>query len=116
MKDVNPKLAEDINKRMFLFEDIVMLDDRSIQKFLREIDSQDLAKALQAVSPEVQNKIFQNIPEDAVKMLKEDMAYMAPVRLKDVEEAQQKIVAIIRYLDNTDEIVIPRAGKNEWSI
>ncbi|MDR3113976.1 MAG: flagellar motor switch protein FliG [Treponema sp.] len=109
----DPELAEEIKKRMFVFEDIVMIDDKSIQKILREVDSQELAKALKSVDAEVQDKIFRNMSKRAAGMLKEDMDYMGPVRLKDVEEAQQKIVSIIRRLEESGEIVIARAGEDE---
>ncbi|NLK60923.1 MAG: flagellar motor switch protein FliG [Treponema sp.] len=113
LEDEDPDLAEEIKKRMFVFEDIVMLDDRAIQKVLREVDTQELAKALKAVDTEVQDKIFRNMSKRAAGMLKEDMEYMGPVRLKDVEEAQQKIVSIIRHLEDTGEIVIARSGEDE---
>ena len=113
LEDEDPELAEENKKRMFVFEDIVMLDDRSIQKVMREVDSQELAKALKSVDTEVQDKIFRNMSKRAASMLKEDMEYMGPVRLKDVEEAQQKIVSIIRHLEDTGEIVIARAGEDE---
>ncbi|MDR0722224.1 MAG: flagellar motor switch protein FliG [Treponema sp.] len=109
----DPELAEEIKKRMFVFEDIVMIDDKSIQKILREVDSGELAKALKSVDAEVQDKIFRNMSKRAAGMLKEDMDYMGPVRLKDVEEAQQKIVSIIRRLEESGEIVIARAGEDE---
>ncbi|MDR1985934.1 MAG: flagellar motor switch protein FliG [Treponema sp.] len=109
----DPELAEEIKKRMFVFEDIVMIDDKSIQKILREVDSAELAKALKSVDAEVQDKIFRNMSKRAAGMLKEDMDYMGPVRLKDVEEAQQKIVSIIRRLEESGEIVIARAGEDE---
>ncbi|MDR2177829.1 MAG: flagellar motor switch protein FliG [Treponema sp.] len=113
LEEEDPELAEDIKKRMFVFEDIVMLDDKSIQKVLREVDSQELSKALKSVDTEVQDKIFRNMSKRAASMLKEDMEYMGPVRLKDVEEAQQKIVSIIRHLEDTGEIVVARAGEDE---
>jgi flagellar motor switch protein FliG len=113
LEDEDPELAEEIKKRMFVFEDIVMLDDRAIQKVMREVDSQELAKALKSVDAEVQDKIFRNMSKRAAGMLKEDMEYMGPVRLKDVEEAQQKIVSIIRHLEDTGEIVVARAGEDE---
>jgi flagellar motor switch protein FliG len=113
LEDEDPELAEEIKKRMFVFEDIVMLDDRAIQKVMREVDSQELAKALKSVDTEVQDKIFRNMSKRAAGMLKEDMEYMGPVRLKDVEEAQQKIVSIIRHLEDTGEIVVARAGEDE---
>ncbi|MDR2482096.1 MAG: flagellar motor switch protein FliG [Treponema sp.] len=116
LEDEDPELAEEIKKRMFVFEDIVMLDDRAIQKVMREVDSQELAKALKSVDTEVQDKIFRNMSKRAAGMLKEDMEYMGPVRLKDVEEAQQKIVSIIRHLEDTGEIVVARAGEDEMVV
>jgi flagellar motor switch protein FliG len=113
LEDEDPELAEEIKKRMFVFEDIVMLDDRAIQKVMREVDSQELAKALKSVDTEVQDKIFRNMSKRAAGMLKEDMEFMGPVRLKDVEEAQQKIVSIIRHLEDTGEIVVARSGEDE---
>jgi len=113
MEDDDPELAEAIKQRMFVFEDIVMLDDRAIQKVMREVDSQDLAKAIKGARTDVQDKIFRNMSRRAADMLKEDMEYMGPVRLKDVEEAQQKIVVIIRHLEDTGEIVIGRTGEDE---
>ncbi|MDR2739086.1 MAG: flagellar motor switch protein FliG [Treponema sp.] len=113
LEDEDPELAEEIKKRMFVFEDIVMLDDRAIQRVMREVDSQELSKALKSVDTEVQDKIFRNMSKRAAQMLKEDMEFMGPVRLKDVEEAQQKIVSIIRHLEETGEIVVARAGEDE---
>jgi flagellar motor switch protein FliG len=111
LEEDDPELAEDIKKRMF--EDIVLLDDRAIQKVLREVDTTELAKALKAVDSEVQDKIFRNMSKRAATLLKEDMDYMGPVRLKDVEEAQQRIVSIIRKLEEQGEIVVARAGEDE---
>jgi flagellar motor switch protein FliG len=113
LEEEDPELAEEIKKRMFVFEDIVMLDDRSIQKVMREVDQQELSKALKSVDTEVQDKIFRNMSKRAAQMLKEDMEFMGPIRLKDVEEAQQKIVSIIRHLEDTGEIVVARAGEDE---
>ena len=113
LEEDDPELAEEIKKRMFVFEDIVLLDDRAIQMVLREVDQPELAKALKAVDSEVQDKIFRNMSKRAATLLKEDMDYMGPVRLKDVEEAQQKIVAVIRKLEEQGEIVIARAGEDE---
>jgi flagellar motor switch protein FliG len=101
---------------MFVFEDIVMLDDRAIQRVLRETDSQELAKALKVVATAVQDRIFNNISKRAAAMLKEDMEYMGPIRLMDVEDAQQKIVSIIRHLEETGEIVVARAGEGEMIV
>jgi len=116
LEDDDPELAEEIKKRMFVFEDIVMLDDRAIQKVMREVDSQELAKALKSVDTEVQDKIFKNMSKRAATMLKEDMEYMGPIRLKDVEEAQQKIVSIIRHLEDIGEIVVARSGEDEMVV
>ena len=116
LEEDDPELAEEIKKRMFVFEDIVMLDDRAIQKVLREVDTQELAKALKSVDTEVQDKIFRNMSKRAASMLKEDMEYMGPVRLKDVEESQQKIVSVIRRLEDSGEIVIARSSDDEMVV
>jgi flagellar motor switch protein FliG len=113
LEEEDPELAEEIKKRMFVFEDIVLLDDRSIQKVLREVDTQDLAKALKGVDTEVQEKIFRNMSKRASSLLREDMDFMGPIRLRDVEEAQQKIVNIIRKLEEAGDIIVARAGEEE---
>ncbi|MFP4330365.1 MAG: flagellar motor switch protein FliG [Spirochaetaceae bacterium] len=113
LEEEDPELAEEIKKRMFVFEDIVMLDDRAIQKVLREVDTSELAKALKAVDSEVQDKIYRNMSKRAAGLLKDDMEYMGPIRMKDVEESQQKIVSIIRKLEEQGEIVVARAGEDE---
>lgn len=109
----DPELAEEIKKLMFVFEDIVMIDDRSVQRVLREVESQDLALALKGASSEVSQKIFNNMSQRAADMLREDIEFMGPVRLRDVEEAQQRIVNIIRKLEDTGEIVVARGGGDE---
>lgn len=116
LEEDDPELAEEIKKRMFVFEDIVLLDDKSIQKILREVDTGELAKALRGVEAEVQDKIFRNMSKRASALLKEEMEYMGPVRLKDVEETQQKIVSIIRKLEDQGEIVVARSGEDEMVI
>ena len=113
LEEDDPDLAEEIKKRMFVFEDIVMLDDRSIQRVMREVDTAELSKALKSVDTEVQDKVFRNMSKRAAAMLKDDMEFMGPVRVKDVEEAQQKIVAIIRRLEEAGEIIIARGGEDE---
>ena len=113
LEEEDPELAEEIKKRMFVFEDIVMLDDRAIQRVLRDVDSNDLSKALKAVDPEVQDKIFRNMSKRAATLLKEDMEFLGPTRRKDVEEAQQKIVSIIRKLEEQGEVVIARGGEED---
>jgi flagellar motor switch protein FliG len=113
LEEEDPELAEEIKKRMFVFEDIVLLDDRSIQKVLREVDTQDLAKALKGVDAEVQEKIYRNMSKRASALLREDMDFMGPIRLRDVEESQQKIVNIIRKLEESGDIIVARAGEEE---
>jgi flagellar motor switch protein FliG len=106
-------LAEEIRKRMFVFEDILQLDNRSIQRFLREVDNSQLAIALKGATEEVQNVIYNNMSKRLTEMIKEDIEFMGPVRLKDVEEAQQKIVNVIRKLEDAGEIIISRGGGDE---
>lgn len=108
-----PELADEIRKKMFVFEDILLLDDRSIQRVLRDVDNNDLAIALKGSNEQVQNAIFNNLSKRLASMIKEDMEFMGPVRMKDVEEAQQKIVNIIRKLEDASEIVISRGGGDE---
>lgn len=109
----DPELAEEIKKLMFVFEDIVQLDDRAVQLVLREIDSHDLALALKGAGEQVMKKIENNISKRAAQMLKEDIEYMGPVRLRDVEDAQQRIVAVIRKLEEQGQIFITRGGRDE---
>lgn len=108
-----PELADEIRRKMFVFEDILSLDDKSIQRVLREVDNNELAVALKGSNDEVQNVIFNNLSKRLAAMIKEDMEYMGPVRLKDVEEAQQRIVNIIRKLEDSSEIIISRGGGDE---
>ena len=108
----DPMLAEEVRKRMFVFEDIVKLDDLSIQRVLREVQSKDLALALRGANEEVRERIFRNMSKRASEMLRDELQYMGPVRLRDVEEAQQRIVKIIRNLEESGEIVISRGGED----
>ena len=108
-----PELADEIRKKMFVFEDILLLDDRAIQRVLRDVDNNELGVALKAANEDVQNVIFKNMSKRLATMIKEDMEFMGPVRMKDVEEAQQKIVGIIRKLEDSAEIVISRGGGDE---
>ena len=108
-----PELADEIRKKMFVFEDILLLDDRAIQRVLRDVDNADLGVALKAANEEVQNVIFKNLSKRLAAMIKEDMEFMGPVRMKDVEEAQQKVVSVIRKLEDSGEIVISRCGGDE---
>ena len=111
-----PELADEIRKKMFVFEDILLLDDRAIQRVLRDVDNNDLGIALKGANEEVQNVIFKNLSKRLSAMIKEDMEFMGPVRMKDVEEAQQKIVGIIRKLEDSAEIVISRGGGDEMIV
>ncbi|MBR4341155.1 MAG: flagellar motor switch protein FliG [Lachnospiraceae bacterium] len=108
-----PELTDEIRKKMFVFEDILLLDDKSIQRVLREVDNGELAIAMKATNEQVQDAIFRNLSKRLAVMIKEDMEYMGPVRMKDVEEAQQKIVNIIRKLEDSGEIIISRGGGDD---
>ena len=108
-----PELADEIRRKMFVFEDILLLDNRSIQTVLREVDNNELSVALKNANEDVQKAIFDNLSSRLASMIKEDMEFMGPVKLKDVEEAQQKIVNIIRKLEDSGEIVISRGGGDE---
>ena len=108
-----PELADEIRKKMFVFEDILLLDDRAIQRVLRDVATDDLTIALKSANEQVQAAIFNNMSKRLAVMVKEDMEFMGPVRMKDVEEAQQKIVNIIRKLEDAGEIIISRGGGDE---
>lgn len=108
-----PELADEIRKKMFVFEDILLLDDRAIQRVLRDVENNDLAIALKGSTEQVQAAIFNNLSKRLAAMIQEDMEFMGPVRMKDVEEAQQKIVNIIRKLEDSAEIIISRGGGDE---
>jgi flagellar motor switch protein FliG len=111
MKD--PEIAEQVRELMFVFEDIIHLDDRSIQRVLREVDTKDLALSLKGSNQEVQDKIFKNMSERAATILRDDMDYMGPVRAKDVQEKQTYIVGIIRALESAGEIVVSRGTEED---
>ena len=113
MEIEEPELADEIRRKMFVFEDILSLDDKSIQRVLREVDNNEIAMALKGSTEEVQTVIFNNLSKRLAVMIREDMEFMGPVRLKDVEEAQQKIVNIIRKLEDSAEIIISRGGGDE---
>ena len=106
------ELADKVKSSMFVFEDVISLDDVSIQRILREVESSDLALALKGCSDEVANCIYRNQSKRAAASLKEDMEFLGPVRITDVEKAQQKIVSIIRRLDDANEIIISRGGED----
>jgi len=112
LEQEDQELAERVRQSMFVFEDIVTMDDVSIQRVLRELDNKDVALALKGCSEEVANCIFRNQSKRAATALKEDIEFLGPVRLVDVEKAQQKIVAIIRRLEDAGEIVVARGGED----
>lgn len=109
----DPELAEEIKKRMFIFEDIVVLDNRAIQRVIREVDNEDLRLSLKVASDEVKEIVFKNMSQRMAETFKEEMEYMGPVRLRDVEEAQTRIVGAIRHLEEIGEIVIARGGGDD---
>ncbi|WP_058303928.1 flagellar motor switch protein FliG [Gorillibacterium timonense] len=109
----DPELAEEIKKRMFVFEDIVNIDNRSIQRIIRDIENADLQLALKVASEEVREVIFRNMSKRMVETFREEMEYMGPVRLRDVEEAQTRIVSTIRRLEEAGEIIIARGGGDD---
>lgn len=109
----DPELAEKIKKRMFVFEDIVTLDNRAIQRIIRDVDNEDLILSLKTASEEVKDIVFQNVSQRMAETIKEEMEFMGPVRLRDVEEAQTRIVSVIRRLEDAGEIVIARGGGDE---
>lgn len=105
----DPELAEEIKKRMFVFEDIVILDNRAIQRVIREVENDDLRLSLKVASDEVKEVVFSNMSNRMAETFKEEMEFMGPVRLKDVEESQSRIVSVIRRLEEVGEIKIGRA-------
>ncbi len=108
----DPELAGEVRNLMFVFEDIISLHDVAIQRVLREVDQKDLAKAMRGSNEEVAERIYKNMSKRAADMLREEIQFMGPVRLKDVEEAQQKIVQVIRRLDESGEIIVSRGGED----
>jgi flagellar motor switch protein FliG len=109
----DPDLVEEIRRLMFVFEDVLLVDGKGIQAVLREVDNDELALALKTASEELQEKIFGNMSERAATLIKEDMEYMGPVRVSDVEAAQQRIVDIVRRLEEAGEIIISGRGGGE---
>ncbi|MFW6255014.1 MAG: flagellar motor switch protein FliG, partial [Chitinivibrionales bacterium] len=109
----NPELATEIKNLMFVFEDVMLLDDRSMQRVLKEVDTKELSMALKGASDELQDKFFRNMSSRASEMIKEEMEYMGPIRLKDVEEVQQRIVDVVRRLEEDGEIIISGRGGEE---
>ena len=112
----NPELSEEVKRRLFIFEDIVYLDSRGIQRFLREVNTKDLVVALKGANEEVSNLIMGNMTKRMQDTIKEEIEFLGPIRLSEVEEAQQKIVQTIRRLEESNEIVISRGGKDEMIV
>src|SRR6266576_3153505 len=113
----DPDLVEQIRRLMFVFEDILLVNDKGIQSVLKEIDNEELALALKTASEELKQKIFKNMSERAAQLINEDMQYMGPVRVSDVEAAQQKIVDVVRRLEDAGEIIIAgRGGEKEMVV
>lgn len=113
IEEQDPDLATEIKRLMFLFEDIIYIDDRSIQRILREVDKKDLALALKGADQKIREKIFKNMSERAAAMLQEEIQYMGPVRLREVEAAQMRIVEVIKRLEEAQEIIIAGRGGEE---
>jgi len=109
----NPELAEQVQARMFVFEDLTLLDNRSLELVLREVDKKDLLLALRGAPDNVRNVIFRNISKRAAQMMQEDLAVMGPVRLRTVEEAQKSIVKVVRRLEEEEQIVISRGNSED---
>jgi flagellar motor switch protein FliG len=113
----DPDLVEQIRRLMFVFEDILLVNDKGIQSVLKEVDNEELSLALKTASQELKDKIFKNMSERAAQLIAEDMQYMGPVRVSDVEQAQQKIVDIVRRLEDAGEIIIAgRGGEKEMVV
>ena len=113
MEVQEPILADEIKKKMFVFEDVVLIDDRGLQRLFKEIDQKDLSLALKGVTDVVKEKFYKNMSKRAAEMLKEDMAYMGPVRMRDVDQAQQRIVKLVKKLESKGEIIVSRPGEEE---
>ena len=112
MREIDDEVANEVNNLMFVFEDIVLLNDKYIQEILKEIDGKELTLALKGATVEIQEKVFSNMSKRAGLGIKEDMEYMGPVRLSEVEEAQQRIVEVVRSLEEAGNIVIGKGGKD----
>lgn len=112
LDETNPELAAEVRKLMFVFDNLIQLDNRSLQRVLREVDTKDLALALRGAGEDLRNHIFRNLSTRAVEMLKEEMEMSGPVRLKQVQDAQQRVVSIVRRLEEAEEIVIQRGGED----
>jgi flagellar motor switch protein FliG len=113
LAEKDPEMAEQIKNNMFVFEDIVDLDDRTIQRLLRDVDQKDLVLAIRGAKSEVREHIMRNMSKRAAELLNEELAIMRPVRMSSIEQAQQRIVGVIRRLEESEEIVISRGGQGD---
>ncbi len=114
LEEQDPELAENIRNRMFVFENMVQLEDRYIQKVLRRVDNKTLAMAMKGAVPDITEKIMKNLSQKAAELLKDDIDVLGPVRIRDVEQAQREIVNIIRQLEDQGEIIISRGEKDDF--
>ena len=112
MREIDDEVANDVNNLMFVFEDIVMMNDSNIQEILNEIDGKELTMALKGATDEISDKILGNMSKRAAEGIREDMEYMGPVKLSEVEEAQQRVVEVIRSLEEAGTITIGKGGKD----
>lgn len=113
LEEEDPDMVEQIRRLMFVFEDILLVNDKGIQAVLKEVETDELALALKTASEELQSKVFKNMSERAASMIKEDMEYMGPVRVSDVEQSQQRIVDVVRRLEEAGEVIIQGRGGEE---
>jgi flagellar motor switch protein FliG len=116
LEQLDPDLADEIRSRMFVFENIVQLDDRVIQKLLRRVDTKTLALALKGTAEEVTSKVFKNLSQKAAELLRDDMEVLGPVRIRDVEQAQREIITAIRVLEDQGEVVLSRGEENDYVV
>ena len=112
MREIDDEVANEVNNLMFIFEDIMLLNDKYIQEILKEIEGKELTLALKGATEEIQSKILGNMSKRAALGIKEDMEYMGPIKLSEVEEAQQRIVEVVRSLEEAGTIVIGKGGKD----
>ncbi|PSR33680.1 MAG: flagellar motor switch protein FliG [Sulfobacillus benefaciens] len=116
LEEFDPELADEIRNRMFVFENIVQIEDKSVQKVLRRVDNKTLAMALKGTAPEVSQKVMRNLSQKAAELLKDDIEVLGPVRIRDVEQAQREIVNIIRQLEDQGELVISRGERDDFVV
>jgi flagellar motor switch protein FliG len=116
LESQDPDLVEQIRRLMFVFENILLVNDKGIQKVLKEVDNEELSLSLKTASEELRDKIFRNMSDRAMQLIQEDMEFMGPVRVSDVESAQQKIVDVVRRLEDAGELIISGRGTEKEMI